>query len=71
MAEEWHLDCRQGQDIFSSLKDPDWLWRPPSQLVSGHSCVGIVDLKTESSLLRVTMSLSFAHRLVLKMFCYK
>jgi len=30
-----------------------------------------VGLKTEASLLKVTMSLSFVHRLVLKMFSYK
>jgi hypothetical protein len=50
MAEERHFVCRQGQDIISSLKDLDWLWRPPGQLGSRHSCVGNVGLKTELSL---------------------
>lgn len=71
MAEEWNFDCRQGQDIFSFLKKPDWLWRPLSQLVSGCSCVGISGLKTGANLLKVTISLSFVHRLVSNMFCYK
>ena len=39
--------------------------------VVGHSWVGTVGLKTDTSALTVTMSLSFVHRLVLKMFCYK
>jgi hypothetical protein len=60
-----------GARYFFFSKDPEWLWRPHSQLGSGQSCVGIAGLKTDASLLKVTMSLSFVHLLVLKVFCYE